>query len=403
MGLARVSQQMVGVAMVLFVLTTYRSAPLAGAVSFLSLMPGIIVSPIAGALLDRHGRPRLVMLDYGVACISLLLIGGLAWFHVLQIWLLLVITAISSLTYPLSNTGLRTLFPLLAPRHLWERANAIDSNAFVVASLLGPPIAGALVGFLGGPPTLIAIGVLFAIAAVVVAGLRDPLPDTSTTGRLLLDAWQGLVYVVRNPTLRGLAASLSTVNFGGGIAYIAVPFLLLVHLHQAPAVVGLMFSLSGIFGLVGTTLAGRLDSRGRERWMMLIPTLVIASALVLLALVPTVWAVALAFSLVGMSNGPYDIALFTLRQRRTHPLWMGRAFAISMALNFSGVPLGSAAAGPLLAAFPVWVSLTLAAGVTLGSAGLVLAIPRRAPEPGDSAGLDGHVGVHQLEESEALR
>lgn len=297
---------------------------------------------------------------------------------------------------------MRTLFPLLAPRHLWERANAIDSNAFVIASLFGPPIAGALVGFLGGPPTLIAIGVLFAIAASVVAGLRDPLPDTSTTGRLLLDAWQGLLYVIRNPTLRGLAASLSTVNFGGGITYIAVPFLLLVHLHQPPAVVGLMFSLSGLFGLVGTTVAGSLDSRGRERPMLLIPTLVIASALVLVAIVPTLWAVALAFCLVGISNGPYDIALFTLRQRRTHPLWMGRAFAVSMALNFSGVPLGSAAAGPLLATFPVWVSLLVAALVTLTSAGLVFAIPRQAPEPGDSAGLDGHTRIDQLEEGQSL-
>jgi len=46
--------------------------------------------------------------------------------------------------------------------------------------------------------------------------------------------------------------------------------------------------------------------------------------------------------------GPVDIALFTIRQRRTDPAWLGRAFAVSMSLNFSGVPIGSALAGPLV-------------------------------------------------------
>ena len=55
--------------------------------------------------------------------------------------LLLVIAGLSSFTAPLSNPGLRTLFPLMTPRHLWEPVNAIDSNGWVIASIVGPPIA----------------------------------------------------------------------------------------------------------------------------------------------------------------------------------------------------------------------------------------------------------------------
>jgi hypothetical protein len=51
--------------------------------------------------------------------------------------------------------------------------------------------------------------------------------------------------------------------------------------------------------------------------------------------------------LFGLLNGPLDIGLFTVRQRRTDPAWMGRAFAVSMALNFSGFPIGAAIAGAL--------------------------------------------------------
>ena len=59
MQLARVAQQMVGVAMVLFTLAEYNSPALAGLVTFMGLFPGLLLSPIAGALLDRHGRLRL--------------------------------------------------------------------------------------------------------------------------------------------------------------------------------------------------------------------------------------------------------------------------------------------------------------------------------------------------------
>jgi hypothetical protein len=50
----------------------------------------------------------------------------------------------------------------------------------------------------------------------------------------------------------------------------------------------------------------------------------------------------------GMASGPFDIGMFTLRQRRTDPAWFGRAFAVSMSLNFVGMPIGSALAGPLI-------------------------------------------------------
>ena len=60
------------------------------------------------------------------------------------------------------------------------------------------------------------------------------------------------------------------------------------------------------------------------------------------------WVVAVVIVIVGISAGPFDISLFTLRQRRTNPAWFGRAFAVSMSLNFVGMPVGSALAGPLI-------------------------------------------------------
>src|SRR5262245_44374745 len=124
---ARIAQSMFGVAIVLFVLGQFDSAAFAGIITFASIAPGLLVAPIAAGLLDRPGRVRLMAADYAVAVVSLILIGGLALAGRLPAWLLLVIVIITSLTSILSIVGLRTLFPLMVPSHLWERANAIDS------------------------------------------------------------------------------------------------------------------------------------------------------------------------------------------------------------------------------------------------------------------------------------
>src|SRR4029077_18887611 len=105
----------------------------------------------------RHGRTRLVVLDYAVGAVSLLLIGGLALADDLPAWLLVLIAGLSYPTSPLSNTGLRSLFPIIVPQPLWGRVNALDSNGYLVATLVGPPIAAALVLLAGGPPTLLLI------------------------------------------------------------------------------------------------------------------------------------------------------------------------------------------------------------------------------------------------------
>ena len=396
MQLARIGQSMVGVALVLFVLTRYGSPELAGLVTFASIFPGLLMAPIAGALLDRHGRTRLIIFDYLVALVSLALIGTLAILDALPVPLLLVIAVLSSITAILSHTGLRSLFPIIVPRHLWERVNAVDSNGYVVATILGPPIAASLVTVFGGAIALILIGLAYGLAAVALIGAPDPASIATSSGNLLRDAWDGVRYTVGNPTLRGLGVAMTTINIGGGMVTIVVPLIVLDRLQAGELAVGAVFAVSGITGMASGFIFGRTDTRGREWTMLVLPMLLMAPTFALLALAANVSVaivglavLAAALGSYGLLNGPLDISLFTVRQRRTDPAWMGRAFAVSMAFNFMGFPIGAALAGVLAAR-----SIELAVAVGVGAALLAatfaaLLIPRHAtavmgPTTGDA-------------------
>jgi MFS family permease len=374
MQLARIAQSMVSVALVLFTLAEYRSPALTGIVTAASVLPGLLVAPIAGALLDRHGRTRLVILDYTVALACFVLIGGLSLAHALPVPLLLGITIVSSLTAILSTTGLRSLFPLLVPERLWERANAIDSNGYLVATIIGPPLAAALVSLFGGAVALILIAVVYAAATIAMIGAPDPDTTAASTGNLLRDAWDGVRYTLGNRTLRGLAVSISILNLSGGMVTIVVPLVIIERLALPEVAVGLVFAGSGLAGMVAALVAGRADSRGREWNLLVLPMGGIAVADLLLlagADAPTALLgllfVAGSLALSGLLNGPMDIGLFTIRQRRTDPAWMGRAFAVSRGFIFIGYPIGTTLAGAIAAQ-------SIEAAIVVGAVACVAAV-----------------------------
>jgi MFS family permease len=397
MIIARVAQSMVSIAIVLFTLVEYRSPALTGIVTLAATLPGLLVSPIAGALLDRHGRMRLVRLDYVVALVALALIAILSLLDALPPLLLVLITAISSLTAILSQTGLRSLFPIIVPEHLWERVNAVDSNGYVIATIFGPPLAAGLVAVVGGQLALVGTAIAFGLAALAMLGIPDPPTAVDSSGRLLRDAVDGLRYAWRNPTIRGLAFSISSLNLAGGITTIAVPLIVLDRLGYSEALVGVVFALSGIAGMVSALTFGRMDTRDRE-WPLLVYPMVAFAPSLLLLLPPAVidgidpfvgllclaaWAV-----IAGLANGPLDIALFTIRQRRTDPAWTGRAFAVSMAMNFLGFPIGAAIGGALA---DQSLGLAILPGIVASLAAIAFAVtmvPRTDPNPGSAAGAE---------------
>jgi predicted MFS family arabinose efflux permease len=320
-----------------------------------------------------------------VAAAALVAVAWLSLAGLLPAWLLVAIVSVASITGPLSSSGLRSLFPLMVPEHLWERVNAVDSNGWVLATLVGAPFGAVFAQIVGFEAALALIAAAYFVAALVIFRAPDPRTDVASSGNLWRDAWLGLVYTWHNRTLRSLAISLSAMNLAGGMVEIVVPVLVLRHLGMGQDVVGYMFGLSGAFGVVSAFFAGRLRTEGRERRLILMPAVGFIFTSAILLWPGSIVPIALSMAATGLLNGPLDIALFTLRQRRTDPAWMGRAFTVSMNLNFSGFPIGAAVTGVILSIWSVEAAIVF--GVAANTIGVLLGyalIPRgddEAPEP----------------------
>jgi MFS family permease len=389
MLLARLGGTMWNLTLILFVLQQFHSPVLAGLTTFVAWVPGLLVSPLGGALIDRFGRARLIAFDMGVAVLSALGIVGLSRLGLLTATSLLLLVGISSITGTLTLTGTRSLIPVVVPRSLWERGNALDATTWNVAMVAGPAFAGLLFAGVGALGSLVVLGGIWLAAGLLVSGVKDlAVPAAAGSGGILREALDGLRYVLRNPVLRGLALIMPLTNAGDGIFQLALPVLFRSYPYGGSAVVGGLWSVFGVASLAGALLGGRMATQGWEPRIITVTLLVAAAGYYLVAAASPAGAVlvlaALGLAITGVFVGLHDIAMFSLRQRAIDRAWFGRAMSISMSLNVLGLPLGTALAGPA-----IHVSLTGA--MFLGASLVLLAallspflLPRR-PAPDSSA------------------
>lgn len=370
-SLARLAGRMLALALVLYALERFRSPPLAGWVGFAAMAPGLLVSPLAGALLDRIGAARAIVADLACGAGCVLVIASLAFTGTDSAGSLLTLVVLYSLSNPLSWAGVRVLLPRLVPAAALDRANALDISINAAVDVCGPALAGALFGFARAVPTLLVIAGLYVAACVALlpAARRQPRARPVQRGGLLADAAAGVAHVVRHPSLRSLALAYALYNAGWGILLVAVP-VFVIRAAGAGAhsdlLVGALWAASGVAGGIGALLAGRLGAPGRERAMMALGMLATALAIFPVGARFGLPGLAIGLALVGFLAGPIDVGVLTLRQRRTEPAWLGRVMAVSISLNVSGLPVGSALGGVLLtwsvpAAFAV-AALACAAG-----------------------------------------
>lgn len=382
-SLSRLASEMLLFAVVLYVLAEFRSPVLAGLSGFFLTLPGFLISPVAGAMLDRVGAVRAVILD---TVISALLIGLVVIASVggwLSPVMLLTVLALYSLTSPLSAGGIRTLFPRFVPEAAYDKANALDLSTYSVIDVIGPLVAGTLFALVGPDPTLGIVAGMFALAALSLLLLRGQgaEPERGERKHLLREAWEGITYLFGNATLRGLAVSYSCYQAAFGILVVAVPVTVAERIGgtgPTEQVAGLLWSVVGVCGAAGALLAGKVLRAGGERTLLIGTTVLSAVAIFPVSAVASLVMLAVGLAFVGLLEGALNVSVLSLRQRRTAPQWLGRVMTVSISVNLIGFPIGTALGGFVVAQSTTAAFAVAVVFAVFAAAGGALVIPKEA-------------------------
>lgn len=361
---SRLAEQMFTLVLVFHVLDVFESPALAGVVVFAAVAPGLIISPVAGALLDRIGAVRSIVADL---LASAVLVTALA-FVAGGIVPIVVLAVLYSLTSPLNIAGVRVLLPRLVPGHAVERVNALDSGLFNLVEVLGPVLAGTLFALAGGPAAMVVVAVLYALACAFMLVLPKERPEHTEHRPLLRSTVEGVRYVLTHPTLRALVVSYGLYQVAWGVLVVAVPTV------TGSARAGLLWGAAGLAGIVGALIVGHVLRPGRERAAMIVGIAVTAVAAVVA--IGGIVGLAVGLVVVGLVSGLVNVGLLTLRQRRTDPGKLGRVLAVSISLNVLGMPIGSAVGGFVVERSSALAFVVAGVAAALGAVAVWVMVPK---------------------------
>ncbi|MEU9081077.1 MFS transporter [Streptomyces sp. NPDC048357] len=341
------------------------------------------LSGAAGAVLLgrflRHRSPaRLVVCD---ALLRATALGAIPVCHALgtlSIELYVVLLAVSSVLHSWGQAGVYTLLAGLLPERDHLAGNAVLSGIGSLSTVLGPPLAGALILW-GGAATVIAVdaATFLVLAAAFLFGVpHDDAPAPEESGSRAA----GFAVIRRTPALLGLLLLSFAFFCLFGPVYVALPLYVSDGLGAPAGLLAAFYTAFGVGAVLGSVLTGYL---GRLPVWPAMTGIVVAFGVFLLPTglgAPTAVAV-VGFAAAGLLWPPYAALSTALFQRSAPRHLLPQTLAASSAVRVLSVPLGTALGGPLVAGLGARQTLLVSAAsiavLGLAAAGAARAAQRR--------------------------
>jgi len=307
-------------------------------------LPFVLFAIPAGLLADRLSRRTVMASAEALRAFSLVAVLALAATGLLSWPLLAGLGFVGACGTVAFSVAAPALVPSLVPPGALSAANARIELARTVAFAGGPALAGALVGWLGGPPAFGVAAALSAGAVILLAGVREPPRAAPASRSPLAEIREGARFLFRHPLLRPVFVTQFVFNTAFFVLQaVFVPYA--VHqLGLSASGVGMTLASHGIGMVVGALIAARVMRRLPLGVVIAIgPVAGLVASVVMVATIWTPSALLAGASFFLMGAGPiiWVISTTTLRQTVTPAHLLGRVSALNI-VAYGARPIGAA-------------------------------------------------------------
>jgi DHA3 family tetracycline resistance protein-like MFS transporter len=350
-------------------------------------LPHVLFQLLAGVLSDRFDRRKICIVADALRAVAVGTMGILAIAQVLELWHVVVLSALFGIGEALFGPAFTALVPDLVPKDELPQANSVDSFVRPLGlNFLGPALGGILIGAIGSGATLVLDGLSFAVSIVAFALMRPrPMARGEHTVKAALDDLrEGFAYVRRHTWIWGtlVAALISLLCFMGPLR-VLVPYVVKNHLGGSATDLGLVFAAGGV-GSIVTSIAFSQYGLPKQAVVVMFSSWGLGVFLVGgFGLVTTLWQAAAISLIISSLAAMGQLIWATLVGTRVPRELLGRVSSVDWMLSIGLVPVSFIATGPLAEAIGVSQTLILA-GVFGGAAfiGFMFLPGMRDPHPG---------------------
>ena len=355
-ALSLLGSMLVQFALIWWLTESTGSATVLATATLVGMVPGIVVGPFSGALVDRWNRRLVMACADGVvalATVGLALIyamGSMAPWHV---YVLMFVRAAAGGFHWAAMTASTSL---MVPKEQLSRVAGMNQTLQGAINIVTPPL-GALLLTVLPLSGILSIDVVTAILAIVpLFFVRIPQPErtpeqsAAQAGRsVLVDMKEGLQYVAKWPALVAILSVAAVLNALMNPAFSLLPLLVTDHFGGGAIELGWLNSAGGLGVLLGGLILSAWGGFGRKLDTMNLGLVIMTVGVLAIGFVPgnLLWVGIAALFIEGVGNPITNGPFFALLQENVEPSYQGRVFTLVGAITSLMSPLGLAVAGPV--------------------------------------------------------
>lgn len=338
------------------------SATILATSTLVAMLPGIVIGPIAGVLVDRWNRKRVINIADGVSALVAFILALLFWQNLIQVWHIYVAMFVRSVAGSFQFPAVQSSTSLMVPDEQLARVQGLNQMLQGISMIVAPPL-GALMLSLMPFASIMAVDIFTALLAIVlVLIIRIPQPQQADSKpNTLRSVWQdfrqGVQYIFSWPGLIGIMIISSLLNLLLTPAFSLMPILVTNHLQGGAVQLAWINTTFGVGIIVGGALLGIWGGFKRKITTSMFGLLGMAIGVLLIGFAPFAgfWWVITGSAFVGVMNPITNGPVFAVLQSVVAPEIQGRVFTVIGSMSMLMSPIGLAIAGPLSDRFGVQI------------------------------------------------
>ena len=369
-----------------------ESATVLATATLMAMLPGVLLGPLVGVLVDRWPRRRIIMMADGVGALGAAVLMFLFWADAIEVWHIYVITFVRSLAGTFHFAAVQSSTTLMVPPEQLTRVGGMNQTIQGVNMLVAPPL-GALLLELLSLEWMMAIDVVTAVIAIALVFLiHIPQPPVSATQgerpSILGDLRTGFLYIWRWPALFMALLMSSVLNFLMSPAFALLPILVLRHFKGNAFHLGGLSTVMGLGFVAGGLILGAWGGFKRRIYTAILGLAAMAVGTLLIGIAPAegYWVALVGIGIFGVFNTISNGGFMAIMQAVVAPEMQGRFFTVLMSMSSAMTPIGLLIAGPVADRFGVqlWylvatVSILVMSAVMLLTPSIMRLEDHRAP------------------------
>ncbi|MGE5325502.1 MAG: MFS transporter [Deltaproteobacteria bacterium] len=317
-------------------------------------IPAVMAGPIAGVVLDRFDRKRIIIASDLIRGIVALLFVTTLRYH--SPWLLYVLSAVLMYASPFFTSGRTSILPTIANKEELHTANSLTQTTQWTTLTVGTMAAGLTAAAVGYRWAFVMNSLSFFFSALCISQLHVPgsfrPKRTALTENRVVRPWheykEGLRYMKSSPLILGIALVGVGWATGGGAAQILFTLFGEQVFNRGPAGIGIIWSFAGVGLLCGGAIGhymGKRISFSTYKWTISIAYVIHGGAYVLFSQMPQFWQALVFIALSRAAVAVSSVLNVSQMLRHVPDEFRGRVFSTAESLIWSTMIFSMALAG----------------------------------------------------------